>query len=88
MTRITAKEARELAGPSVQERVDEVYPLIRKAAEEKRRQVNLHDWWADSGYAGTAEWRDACKILEMDGYKVKFFCDERDFFDKYTIVMW
>ncbi len=34
MTKITASEARKLAGPTVQERVDEVYPLIREAQKK------------------------------------------------------
>lgn len=88
MSKITAQEARELAGPSVQERVNEVYPLIRSAAEEKKRRIVLHDWWADQGYLGSKDYKQACKILESDGYKVTFFYEERQFVDMYTIVEW
>jgi hypothetical protein len=88
MTKITAQEARELAGPTVQERVDAVYPLIRKAAEAKQREVHLHDWWAQSGYSGTHEYKQAVMILEGDGYKVEFFYEERQFVDMYTVVKW
>ncbi len=89
MTRITAQEARELAGPTVQERVDAVYPLIRKAAEEKKREVHLHGWWAHGGYSGdTPDWKQACDILRQDGYTVDFFYEERQFVDMYTVVKW
>lgn len=88
MTKITAQEARKLAGPTVQERVDEVYPLIREAAENGQRSIALHGWWANEGYSGSADWKQACKILEDDGYQVKFFYEERQFVDMYTVVEW
>lgn len=89
MTKITAKEARKLAGPSIQDHVDAVYPLIRKAAENKQRSVRLHDnFWVNEGYTGTTSYKEACKILEGDGYKVRFFYEERQFVDMYTIVEW
>jgi hypothetical protein len=86
--KITADQARYLAGPSVQERVDEVYPLIREAAMAKKRLVVLHGWWADSGYGGTKDYKAACKLLEADGFKVRFFYEERQFVDMYTVVEW
>jgi hypothetical protein len=88
MTKITAHEARELAGPTVEERVVAVYPLIREAAEKKQRRVVLHDWWAHQGYAGSKDYKQACMILEGEGYTVRFFYEERQFVDMYTIVEW
>lgn len=88
MSKITAQEARELAGANIQERVDEVYLLIRKAAEEKKRSITLHGWPTDQGYSGAKEYMQACKMLESDGYKVTFFYEERQFVSMYTIVEW
>lgn len=88
MSRITAQEARKLAGPTVQERVDDVYPLIREAAEKGQRHIALHDWWASEGYSRTNDWKQACMILEGDGFKVEFFYEERQFVDMYTVVKW
>lgn len=88
MTKITAAEARKLAGPTVQERVDEVYPKIREAATKGERSIHLHDFWAHEGYSKTAEYKQACMILEGEGYKVRFFYEERQFVDMYTIVEW
>ena len=88
MTKITAQEARELAGPTVQERVDEAYQTIRAAAEKKQRKVHLHGWWGTAGYNGTEDYAEACKLLAADGFKVNFFYDARQFVDIYTVVEW
>lgn len=86
---ITATEARGLAGPTVQERVDMLEPIIKKAAENKQRSIKLHDpFWVHDGYSGTKEYKEACKILENLGYKVKFYYMELQFVDMYTIVEW
>jgi hypothetical protein len=89
MTKITAAEARRLAGPTVQERVNAVYPLIRKAAEKgKRTLVLTESFWVDEGYNPTVQYKEAVKLLENDGFTVKFFYEERQFVDMYTIVSW
>jgi hypothetical protein len=88
MTKITAQEARELAGPSVQDRVNDVYPLIRKAAERKEHKISLHGWWAHQGYGQTADWKKACELLAKDGFNTRFFYEELQFVNMYTIVSW
>lgn len=89
MTRITAAEARNLSGPTIEERVDVVHQMIREAAMQKQRQVVLRDdFWTHGGYTPTAEYKEAVKILEADGYEVKFFYEERQFVDMYTVVKW
>jgi|APFre7841882654_1041346.scaffolds.fasta_scaffold22016_4 hypothetical protein len=86
---IAASEARELSGPTPQERVDMIEPLIREAATAKKRKVVLHDsFWVNEGYKGTSDYKNACKILEGLGYKVEFFYEERQFVNMYTIVEW
>lgn len=89
MSKITAAEARALAGPTVEELVAEVYPLIRKAAEEKKRSLALtSDFWCQGGYWEKPDWLTACDLLRADGYEVKFFYEERQFVDMYTVVTW
>ena len=89
MTKITAAEARELAGPTVEERVDEAYESIRKAATKKQRCIYLKDhFWSHGGYSGSDEYQAAVRLLEAAGYKVRFFYEERQFVDMYTIVEW
>lgn len=90
MTKITAGEARQISGTSSAEYVEAVYPLIRAAAAEHKRQVNLHsEFWVREGYSGTQKYKDACKILEQDGYVVRFFYEDCiQFTNMYTVVKW
>lgn len=89
MSKITAVEARKLAGPTVQEHVDEVYLKIREAAIQKQREIRLSDsFWADGGYSKSTEWKQACEILTADGYKVNFYYAEMQFVDMGTMVSW
>lgn len=90
---ITAREARELAGPTFEEKVAEqlefAYEQIKTAAENKKRQTVLHgEFWTRGGYSGTDEYKAAVKQLEELGYKVEFFYEELQFVNMYTIVEW
>jgi hypothetical protein len=87
--KITAKEARELAGRTPQEEVEIVYPLIQEAARKKKRSIDLHgQFLAHGGYSQTKEWREAKKILEQDGFVVTFYYEELQFVNMFTIVSW
>ena len=86
---ITAKQARDLRGPSPKERVELIGKLIEAAAAAKKSSVALHDsFWVQEGYQSTNDYKEAVKILEDLGYKVRFFYEERQFVDMYTIVEW
>lgn len=99
---ITAKEARELAGPTpeevVKEQLEFAYERIKLAAENKRRSVNLtNEFWSRGGYSGTDEYKAAVKQdeykaavkqLKVLGFEVEFFYEELQFVNMYTIVKW
>lgn len=90
---ITAKEARELAGPTpeevVKEQLEFAYERIKLAAENKRRSVNLtNEFWTRDGYSGTDEYKAAVKQLKVLGFEVEFFYEELQFVNMYTIVKW
>lgn len=90
---ITAKEARDLAGPTFEERVKEqlefAYERIKLAAENKHRSVNLtNEFWSRGGYSGTDEYKAAVKQLKVLGFEVEFFYEELQFVNMYTIVKW
>ena len=87
---ITAQEARTLAGPTPQERVDELEPLIKQAALDKKRHVNLLDaFWVHEAYSGSVDYKQAKMILEGLGYKVDFYYKEHSIaVDMYTVVSW
>jgi hypothetical protein len=91
--RLTAAEAREIAGPTFDEivnlQVDSVCVLIREAATRKERNVVPRDsFWVDGGYSNTKEWLAAKGILETMGYTVKFIYEERQFVEMYTCISW
>lgn len=87
--KITAKEARELAGPTVEEHVEAAFEEIRKAATEKKRRVALHGpFWTNGGYGRTNDYKEACKLLEKEGFEVEFYYEEKQFVDMYTVVKW
>jgi hypothetical protein len=87
--RITAEEARKLAGATAAEHVEAVYPLIREAATNQKHRLCLHDeFWVKEGYSVTEKYREACATLTADGYKVRFYYEEHQFVSMYTIVEW
>jgi hypothetical protein len=91
--RLTAAQAREIAGPTAEERLemrlDEALNAVRAAAGNKQRQIALHgDFWANGGYSQTADWKDACNALRKLGYEVDFFYEELQFVNMYTTVKW
>lgn len=91
--RMTAVQAREIAGPTIEERVDAAVDAalidIRAAAEKKRRQISLHaDLWTHGGYSSTDEYTRACEVLRGLGYTVEFFYEELQFVNMYTVVKW
>jgi hypothetical protein len=88
-TKITAAEARQLAGPTPQEHVDAVYALIRAAAEKGQRSMSIGTgFWAHEGYSGTQAYKQACDILRADGFGVEFYYREMQFVDMGTEITW
>lgn len=91
----TAQQARELAGRSVQEKVESLLEAVKEKAKQKHRFLKTgweykadEDIWINGGYSHTEEWREAKKILEELGYQVDFFYEERQFVDMYTVIKW
>ena len=93
---ITAKEARDLAGPTVEEKVVGLSETILKLASEGKRALRTsYDYdgnkelWITGGYNTTDEWKNAKKILEGFGYSVKYYYSEgSQFADAYTLIEW
>lgn len=91
----TAAQARHLAGPTLEEKIAILLESIKSQAANKHRSIRTgyehaedRDLWIDGGYRGTADWKEAKKILEKLGYKVSFFYEERQFVDMYTLIEW
>lgn len=93
--RLTASEARRIAGRSLDEKIDAILEAIRRAANEKKRVLATgwdhkedEDLWIQGGYGRTDDWKTAVEILEDLGYKVTFFYEECQFVNMYTKVEW
>lgn len=93
--RLTAQQAKELAGETVEEKVDKLLIAVEKAAKAKKRKLRTgwdyqpdKDLWIDGGYSTTKEWKEAKKILEDLGYEVTFYYNECQFVDMYTLIEW
>jgi hypothetical protein len=87
---ISADEAKKLAGPTPQDRVDMLEIQIKKAALEHKHSIDLHgEFWAREGYQGSEEYKQVKTLLQNLGYKVDFYYKEHSIaVDYYTIVSW
>lgn len=95
MARLTAAEAKKLAGKTVTEKVDDVLVAIKEAAKDHKRELRTsweykedEDLWVHDGYRSTPEWTEAKKQLEELGYTVEFYYRETQFVDMYTVIKW
>lgn len=98
MARLTAEEARHLAGPTLNEKIDCLLESIRSLAMNRRRSCRTsydhkqhNDLWVDCGYSDnkTKDWSEAKKILQGLGYKVSFYYSEGSMaVDMYTLIEW
>ena len=93
---IDAKEARKIAGPTLDEKIESLGTTIEILAGAKKRKCRTgwdhkedKDLWINGGYGQTDEWKLAKKKLESLGYKVSFYYSEgSQFVDMYTVVEW
>lgn len=96
MSRLTAAEARELAGPTLDEKVDAILEAIKDAAKSEKRVLRAgwdyktdNNLWIDGGYRETEEWKKAVAILQSLGYDVQFYYNEGSLaVDMYTVIKW
>lgn len=90
MKTITANEARQLAGPNADDRVEEACEAIRAAASEKKREIILREssFWGVYGHDKDPVWTETCKRLRNLGFTVDEFYEERQFVDIGTRIKW
>lgn len=93
--RLTAAEARAIAGATLDEKVDAILTRIAEFAQDKKRQLKCgwdydydKDLWINGGYSKSKDWIAAHKILTDLGYKVSFYYSESQFVDMYTLIEW
>lgn len=85
----TAADARKLAGPTVEDRVNDVLDLIKLEATKGGHEIALRDdFWVNEGYGNTKDYKLACSLLAGLGFKVNFHYIELQFVEMYTTVEW
>lgn len=93
---ITASEAREISGKTLEEKIESIFPAIREAAVNKQRSLKTgweykedQDLWINEGYIRTENWKKAKKELEKLGYTVSFYYNDSSIAaDMYTLISW
>lgn len=96
---ITAAEARALAGVPDSEYVEaavaRLLDAVKAAAPKGKRALRTgwehkedRDLWIEGGYSRTSNWKSAVSMLEKLGFKVRFYYQEGQFVDEYTLVEW
>ena len=83
--RITADEARGIAGPGVLWELDKVYVLIRQAAEKGEFSICLcTPFWSNNDHLT----RMACDLLYRDGFGTEYRRVFPNVWESFTIVSW
>lgn len=93
---VTAEEARNLSGPSLEDKIEALSKTIESLAKKGNRRCRTgydhkpdDDLWVYGGYNKTSDWKRAKVLLELHGYKVTFYYhDGGQFVDMYTLIEW
>lgn len=89
---LSAKEARELSGPSADDYLVEIEKLIKAAAVDKKREVLIRSepyaYWLYRREDLGEEPRKAIEALKKAGYTVDFHYQENQFVDMALVIRW
>lgn len=93
---ITANQAREIAGPTTQESIDEhlavIEEKIKKAASDKKRQIILRrypfgNWAYNMGKSGDVG-EGVFEALRKAGFEISTYYRESQFVDVGLTIKW
>lgn len=89
---ITAQEAREMAGPTPEERLESISNMIRKAAADRKRSIILRDApyrdWLYVLKPVTEEDNKVIEALKEKGFTLSLHYKETQFVDYGLIISW
>jgi len=86
---ITAKEAKELSGPSIEEMAEFFDKFIRQAAEAKERRVTVyHGILENEAYGQTKRWKEFVAYMAKLGFVAELYYDEGQFVDMRITIKW
>lgn len=86
---ITAKEARELAGPTIEEMCEFFDSHIREAAKNKERSITVfHGQLENEAYGRTKRWKAFQEAMAKLGFVAELYYEERQFVDMRITIKW
>lgn len=86
---ITAKEAIQIAGPTIPEMAEFFDPHIRNAAGQKQREVTVfHGSLEYEAYSNTEYWKKFEQYMKNLGFDVSLFYKESQFVDMRITIKW
>lgn len=86
---ITAKEARELAGPTIEEMAEFFDKPIREAATKKERSVTVyHGALENEAYSNTKRWKEFVAYMAKLGFVAELYYYEGQFVDMRITIKW
>lgn len=92
MKMITAKQAREISGPSSKDYLLFIEGKIKSAAESKGKSVTIRDEpyarWLYSEKENTQAAKEAIKCLRENGFQLKLYYKEMQFVDMGLEISW
>ena len=86
---ITAKEAIELAGPTIEEMAEFFDKPIREAAANKERSITVsHGILENEAYSRTNRWKEFVAYMAKLGFVAELYYYEGQFVDTRITIKW
>lgn len=86
---ITAKEARELSGPTIEEIAEFFDRPIREAASKKERKITIyHGQLENEAYGRTKRWAEFVEYMHNLGFKAELYYYEGQFVHMRITISW
>ena len=86
---ITAKEAIEISGPTIEEMAEFFDKPIREAAAKKERSVTVyHGVLENEAYGRTKRWQEFVTYMNKLGFVAELYYHEGQFVDMRITIKW
>ena len=86
---ITAKEAKELSGPTIEEIAEFFDKPIRKAAAAKERSITVyHGQLEYEAFSNTKRWKEFVTYMTKLGFVAELYSDEGQLLGMRTTIKW
>ena len=86
---ITAKEAIEISGPTIEEMAEFFDKPIREAAAKKERSITVHHGILENeAYGRTKRWQEFVAYMNKLGFVAELYYYEGQFVDTRITIKW